>query len=169
MQSDCITKVPKDGCPGIPTPIRMTPCPPPPMSQTLLQTLWRAKCLPKVIHTIPYQTSTPDFMDRGHLDRENDISESQVLTKCYWYHWDSCLEHSNSCQDDPLSSQTPTPDFMDRGHLDRENNILESEAPWRFLRVLPEDPWRTLEGSQRFLNIPEGSPPDKRQQNPRWQ
>ena len=50
----------QDRCPGIPTPVRMTLCPP----RLQIQTLWtgailtgkmtflRAKCLPKIIHTI---------------------------------------------------------------------------------------------------------------------
>ena len=39
---------------NIPTPVRMTPCP---------------------------QIPTPDFVDRRHLDGENDNLESQVLVK----------------------------------------------------------------------------------------
>ena len=69
-------------------------------------------------------TPTQDFVDGGHLDREDDILGRQVLNKSWSCYEDRCPEHSSSCQDDPLSSQTPVPDFVDRGHLDRENDIL---------------------------------------------
>ena len=36
------------------------------------------------------QTTTPDIMDRGHLDGENDIKESQVLCKSCSYNGDRC-------------------------------------------------------------------------------
>ena len=79
----------------------------------------RAKCLAKVVHTmetvvlnnscqidpLSSKTPTPDFVDGGHLDRENDTLESQVLSKSCSYNGDSCSEHPNSSQDDSLSSQ----------------------------------------------------------------
>ena len=60
------------------------------------------------------QTLTPDFVDRSHLDRENDILGRQVVNKSRSCYKDRCPEHPSSYQDDPLSSQTPTPDFGDR-------------------------------------------------------
>ncbi len=51
------------------------------------------------------QTPTSDFVDRGHLDRENDILGRQVLNKSWSCYENRCLEHPSSCQDDPLSSQ----------------------------------------------------------------
>ena len=70
------------------------------------------------------QTPTPDFVDRGHLDRENDILGRQVLNKSWSCYEDRCLEYPSSCLDNPLSCLTPSPDFVDGGHLGRENDIL---------------------------------------------
>ena len=80
----CLTKVDhalKIGVLNIPAPVRMTPCHP-----------------------------TPGFVDRGHLDRENEILGRQVLSKSWSCYEDRCPEHPSSYQDDPLSSQTPTLD-----------------------------------------------------------
>ena len=65
-----------------------------------------------------------DFVDRGHLDGEDDILERWVLSKSCLYNEVGCPEHQSPGQDDPLSSWTPPPDFVDRGHLDREDDIL---------------------------------------------
>ena len=51
------------------------------------------------------QDSSPDFVDRSHLDRENDILGRQVLNKSWSCCEDRCTDHPSSCQDDPLSSQ----------------------------------------------------------------
>ena len=123
------------------TPVRMTHCPP----RLQLKTLWtgaimrwkmtflRAKCLAKHPNScqddpLSSQTPTPDFMYGGHLDRENDTLEGQVLGKSCSYNGDSCSECPNSCQDVPLSSKTPTQEFVNGGHLDRANNTLESQV-----------------------------------------
>ena len=54
-------------------------------------------------------TPTPDFVDRGHLDRENDILGRQVLDKNL-----SCYEDMN----------IPALTLCGWGHLDGENAIL---------------------------------------------
>ena len=51
------------------------------------------------------QAPTPDFVDEGHHDRENDILRRQLLNKSLYCYDDRCPEHPSSCQDDPLSSQ----------------------------------------------------------------
>ena len=70
------------------------------------------------------QTPTPDFVDRGLLDRENNILGRQLLNKSWSCYEDRCPEQPSSYQDDPLSLQTPTSDFVDGGHLAGENYIL---------------------------------------------
>ena len=52
------------------------------------------------------QTPAGDFVDRGHLDGENDILGRQVLNK-FMMQWRqvSWTSQLNICQDDPLSSQ----------------------------------------------------------------
>ena len=66
----------------------------------------KAKCLAKVAHTMetsvlkihvpvritpcPPRLATLDFVDKGHPDRENDIQESQVLSKSCSYNGDKC-------------------------------------------------------------------------------
>ena len=88
-------------------------------------------------------SQTLDFVDGGHLDRENDTLESQVLCKTYrecsgnvkgMFREDQGKFQSSSqspilmlgCQDDPLSSSTPFPDIKDGRHLEGENETLES-------------------------------------------
>ena len=48
------------------------------------------------------QAQTQDFVHGAHLGGENDILESQVLRRSCLYNFDRCLEHQNSCQDQPL-------------------------------------------------------------------
>ena len=69
-------------------------------------TFLRAKCLAKVVHTIMVTVVinilTPvrmtvyppitEFVDGGHLDRENVTLESQVIGKSCSYNGDSCSE-----------------------------------------------------------------------------
>ena len=64
------------------------------------------------------QTPASDFVDRGHLDGENDILERQVLNKSCSYNDYRYPEHPNPVRMTPMSSQTPTLDFVDKGHVD---------------------------------------------------
>ena len=50
------------------------------------------------------QTRTPDFVDRGHLDRKNDILGRQVLNKSWSCYEGRYSEHPSFYQDDLMSS-----------------------------------------------------------------
>ena len=75
------------------------------------------------------KTPIQDFVDGGHLDRENDSFESLGLRKSGSFYRDRCLKHPNSCQDDSLFSKTPIQDFVDWGNLDREDDSSERCHP----------------------------------------
>ena len=65
------------------------------------------------------QDKFSDFVDRRHLDGENNNLECGCIG----------FKHPNYCMFDSLSTQTPTSDHVDREHLDKENDNLESQVP----------------------------------------